>query len=68
MRKAYHQLSVLLHFRTPLPRFFIDDSSWRNAAESFTIALTLILEEYESAIVPNFQQWKILLITFLFFA
>ena len=32
----------LLHFRIP-HSFVIDDSSWRNAAESFTVALTLTL-------------------------
>ena len=32
---------ALLHFRTPL--IVIDDSSWKNAAESFTVALTLTL-------------------------
>ena len=29
-----------------------DDSSWKNAAESFTVALSLTLEGYESAIAP----------------
>ena len=33
--------TVLLHFRTP--PIVIDDSSWKNAAESFTVALTLTL-------------------------
>ena len=33
--------SALLHFHIPL--FFIDDSSWKNVAESFPIALTLTL-------------------------
>ena len=37
---------VLLHFSTPT----IYDSSWKNAAESFTVALTLTLEGYKSAI------------------
>ena len=32
-----------LFFRTP-PLFVIDDSSWKNAAESFTVALTLTLK------------------------
>ena len=40
-----------MHFRTP--PIVIDDSSWKNAAESFTVALTLTLGGYESAIVPN---------------
>ena len=31
----------------------IDDSSWKNAAESFTVALTLTLGGYESAIAPK---------------
>ena len=33
----------------PLP-FVIDDSSWKSAAESFAITLTLTLGSYESAI------------------
>ena len=37
-----------------VPPFVINDSSWKNVAESFTVALTLTLGEYESAIVPNF--------------
>ena len=37
----------------PSPRIAIDDSSLKNAAESFTIALTLTLGGYESAIAPN---------------
>ena len=41
---------LLLHFRTP--PIVIDDSSWKNAAESFTVALTLTLGGYESAIAP----------------
>ena len=41
---------MLLHFRTP-PPIVIDDSSWKNAAESFAVALTL--GGYESAIVPK---------------
>ena len=36
----------------PPPPIVIDDSSWKNAAESFTVALTLTLGGYESAIVP----------------
>ena len=43
--------TTLLHFRTP-PPIVIDDSSWKNAAESFTVALTLTLGGYESAIEP----------------
>ena len=35
----------------PLP-FVFDDSSWKNVAESFTVALTLTLGGYESAIAP----------------
>ena len=35
------------------PPIVIDDSSWKNAAESFTVALTLTVGGYESAIVPN---------------
>ena len=49
--------TALLHFRTspppsPLP-IVIDDSSWKSAAESFTVALTLTLGGYESATVPK---------------
>ena len=43
---------------TPPPPFVIDDSSWKNAAESFTIALTLTLGGYESAIAPHSIGWK----------
>ena len=32
------------------PPIVIDDSSWKNAAESFTVALTLTLGGYKSAI------------------
>ena len=39
--RGYKNLA-LLHFRTPL-YFAIDDSSWSNVAESFTVALTLTL-------------------------
>ena len=39
---------VLLHFSTSPPPIY--DSSWKNAAESFTVALTLTLEGYKSAI------------------
>ena len=42
-----------LLFRTPPPLFVIDDSSWKNAAESLTVALTLTLGGYESAIVSH---------------
>ena len=47
---------MLLHFCTPLPPLppiVIDDSSWKNAAEIFTIALTLTLGAYESAIASK---------------
>ena len=37
------RLTALLYFRTPPPPFAADDSSWKNAAESFTVALTLTL-------------------------
>ena len=36
------------------PPFVIDDSSWKNVAESFAVALTLTLGGYESAIAPNY--------------
>ena len=51
---------ALLHFRTP--PFVIDDSSWKNAAESFTIALTLTLGGYESAIAPI--NWLVIFLLF----
>ena len=35
------------------PPIVIDDSSWKNAAESFAVALTLTLGGYESAIAPT---------------
>ena len=47
---AINNKSALLHFHTP--PIVIDDSSWKNAAESFTVALTLTLGGHESAIVP----------------
>ena len=37
----------------PPPPIVIDDSSLKNAAESFTIALTLTVGGYESAIAPE---------------
>ena len=37
---------------TFVPPIVIDDSSLKNAAEIFTVALTLTLGGYESAIVP----------------
>ena len=46
------QFWALLHFCTPL--LLLMTPSWKNAAESFTVALTLTLGGYESAIVPNF--------------
>ena len=42
------------HYCTLVPLIVIDDSSWKNAAESFTVALTLTLGGYKSAIVPFF--------------
>ena len=59
---------ALLHFHTP--PFVIDDSSWKNAAESFTVALTLTLGGYESAIAPKNESYHNafteLLIAFVF--
>ena len=43
---------ALLHFR--IPPIVIDDSSWKNTAESFAVALTLTLGGYESAIARFF--------------
>ena len=44
------------------PPIVIDDSSWKSAAESFTVALTLTLGWYESAIAPIYLslslQWQ----------
>ena len=58
-RKSQMKLkfSELLHFHTP--HIVIDDSSWKNAAESLTVALTLTLGGYESAIVPNFLKIRV---------
>ena len=50
--------SALLHFRTLPPPIVIDDSSWKNAAKSFTVALTLTLGGYESVIAPFFQDFE----------
>ena len=41
LTNIYIDVLALLHFRTP--PIVIDDSSWKNAAESFTVALTLTL-------------------------
>ena len=49
--KLHIIFSALLHFRTP--SIVIDDSSLKNAAESFTVTLTL--GGYESAISPFFR-------------
>ena len=49
---SVERFKALLHFRTPLP-IVIDDSSWKNAAESVIVALTLTLGGYESAIAPD---------------
>ena len=49
-KRRSENFRALLHFRTP--PIVIDDSSWKNAAESFTVALTLTLGGYESAIAP----------------
>ena len=50
---SFFQLGVLLGAIALLyPPIVIDDSSWKNAAESFTVALTLTLGGYESAIAP----------------
>ena len=38
---------ALLHFHNLLPHFVTDDSSWRNAAARFIVALTLIIGEGE---------------------
>ena len=69
----FHQGSIkkrggilaLLHFRTP--SIVIDDSSWKNAAECFTVALSLTLGGYESAIVPEFSGGKTQLLWVLVF-
>ena len=47
------------------PPIVIDDSSWKNTAENFTVALTLTLGGgegggvYESAIAPNYVEWQL---------
>ena len=44
------------------PPIVIDDSSWKNMAENFTVALTLTLGGgggYESAIAPNYVEWQL---------
>ena len=46
-----HEYLALLYFRTPST--VIDDSSWKNTVESFTVALTLTLAGCESAIAPS---------------
>ena len=46
LNDEYQEILVLLHFPTPPPPFtpsVIDDSSWKNMAESFTIVLILTL-------------------------
>ena len=47
-------LFVTSIFRFCTPPIVIDDSSLKNVAESFTVALTLTLGGYESAIAPIF--------------
>ena len=47
------------------PPIVADDSSWKNAAESFTVALTLTLGGYESAIAPNIGGWKKIINVFI---
>ena len=41
----------------PPPPIVFDNSSWKNAAESFTVALTLTLGGYESAIALEMKHW-----------
>ena len=45
------------------PPIVIDDLSWKNMAENFTVALTLTLGGgggvYESAIAPNYVEWQL---------
>ena len=40
-KRRSENFRALLHFR--IPPIVTDDSSWKNAAESFTVALTLTL-------------------------
>ena len=42
--------AIALSYRPAPPPIVIDDSSWKNAAESFTIALTLTLGGYETKV------------------
>ena len=52
---VWHEIGAIALTYPPPPApppNVIDDLSWKNAAESFTVALTLTLGEYESAIAP----------------
>ena len=55
---AFPSQAIIIKSYTPIiwkwkEPIVIDDSSWKNAAESFTVPVTLTLGGYESAIAPN---------------
>ena len=61
---------ALLHFRSPPPApYCYWWLSWKNAAESFSVALTLTLGGYESAIAPWFSAviWTLVTSLYLFY-
>ena len=53
---AFQSVDVVTKFLrrycTFVPPIIIGDSSWKNTAESFAVALTLTLGGYQSAIAP----------------
>ena len=55
IKKKSCGISGAIALSYPPPPIVIDDSSLKIAAESFTVALTLTLGGYKSAIAPNFQ-------------
>ena len=55
--KAGKWRAIALSYPPPPPPIVFDNSSWKNAAESFTVALTLTLGGYESAIAPEMKHW-----------
>ena len=59
----FFSFHVICVYNTNIPGLYppiiIDDSSWKNAAESFTLALTLTIGGYESAIAPySLRVWQ----------
>ena len=49
----YKKNMMLLHFHTPPPPLLLLMTHHEKTAENFTVALTLTLGGYESAIVPR---------------